>query len=63
MTVHRSTAILSTVRAVKAMQLPAAMTYGPQAAAAWFVIQTVKAIRGRLVKVTAAGATHVAADS
>jgi hypothetical protein len=46
--VHSSTAILSTVRAVKAMQLPAAMTYGPQAAAAWFVIQTIKAIRGRL---------------
>jgi hypothetical protein len=52
---HRSTAILTTVSAIKAMQLPAAMSYGPQAAGAWFVIQAVKAIRDRLATMTAAG--------
>jgi hypothetical protein len=43
---RRLAAIFSTVQAIKAMQLPAAMSnYGPLAVGAWTVIQVIKATR------------------
>jgi hypothetical protein len=46
--VHRLAAVVSTVRALEAGQLAAAMTYGPLPAAAWAVFHVVISARRRL---------------
>jgi hypothetical protein len=47
-TAHRLAAMVSTARAFESTLVPAAMSYGPPAAAVWAVIQVFKALRRRL---------------
>jgi hypothetical protein len=61
-TVQRSAAWLATVEAIKAMQLPAAMSYGPLAAGAWTVIQLVNAIWRGLLSAPVAGSDYEQLD-
>jgi hypothetical protein len=54
--VQRFAAIASTVEAIQAMQLPAAMShYGPLAAGVWTLIQVIKAIGRRVASLHGAG--------
>ena len=62
-TVDRFAAIGTTVEAIKAMQLPAAMSnYGPLAAGAWTVIQVIKAVRHRVASRHRGGSDHEQLD-
>jgi hypothetical protein len=45
---HPLAAMVSTVRALDAAQLPAAMSYGPLAALAWAIVQLLRAVHSRL---------------
>lgn len=60
---QRFAAIVSTVETIKAMQLPAAMSYyGPLAAGAWTVIQVIRAIRRRVASRRRVGSDHEQLD-
>ena len=48
---HPLAAMVSTIRALDAAQLPAAMSYGPPAALAWAIVQLFRAVRTRLHKI------------
>jgi hypothetical protein len=62
-TVDRFAAIGSTGEAIKAMQLSAAISnYGPLAAAAWTLIQVIKAIRHAVAARHHGGSDHEQLD-
>lgn len=62
-TQNRFGVIVSALQAVKALQLPAVMTYyGPVATAAWAVVQVIRAIRRRLPPPDSRGSDHEQLD-
>jgi hypothetical protein len=61
--VDRFAAIGSAVEAIKVMQLPSVISnYGPLAAAAWTVIQVIKAVRRGVVSRQRGGSDHEQLD-